>query len=152
MDDDYPGPLCSGEVQGMSDVWSSCFGRLTSSFLQLANDLHDFNNVIDARIAKIQIQTQQGLDGFNKIMTDFFTISGQDPSIGHPALIAHRFSTNASETGGLPRTGCHCRRDCPVAYEAGNILHLHSRPRWNWKDFSCTGRCRPPSYQGTVST
>ena len=54
----------------MSDVWSSCFGRLTSSFLQLANDLHDFN-VIDARIAKIQIQTQQGLDGFNKIMTDF---------------------------------------------------------------------------------
>ena len=45
----------------MSDIWSSWFGRLTSSFLQLANDLRDFDLLqeLHARLAKIQNLTQQ---------------------------------------------------------------------------------------------
>ena len=61
---------CSGEVQGTSDIWSPSpwFGRLTSSSLQLANDLRDSDLLkeLHARLAMNQIQNQQAFDNLEK--------------------------------------------------------------------------------------
>ena len=51
-------------------------------------------------------------------------ISGEDPAVGHAALIGHCRSTNASETSGLPWAKCHYRRNHPVAYQGRNISRI----------------------------
>ena len=80
----------------MSDIWSSCLGVF---FLQLANDLRDFNFIQEfhARIAEIRDLTRHltnEADGVYEVMKDAKKKPHQD-----------RRSTNASETSGLPWAG-----------------------------------------------
>ena len=154
---------CSWEVQSMSDIWRSWFRLgLTWPFLQLANELRDTDllQLLHARLIKNQNLIANKVDGVrddvqhvaNKVIEMHEDVVKQIRAKTQRLATLPSSDTIVQQMPLNQRSSMDYRRNHPVPYQGGNISRVYSRRRRDGKDFSCTGRCRTVSHQGTVST